>query len=152
MTVRERQTWFLLAGFFAIALVLSTVGLVTWRMVHGLANVGRSAGDQEIISIGVPDDWSRGRINYRQTTAAPTGPAVWEVTWTSSSDERTSTAVFQQALRGAGWHPCGGGLPCWAKGHYRLDYQVSTRADCAAGVCTDFIATMTSTSSPARTR
>jgi hypothetical protein len=143
MAVRERQTWFLLAGVFAIALVLSIVALITWRVVHGMANVGRAAGDQEILSIAVPDDWSRGRITYRQAGTSAASRTAWEVTWTSSSDVRASSQVFGEALRKAGWRPCGNGLTCWRKDRYELDIEVSDRSDCAAGVCTDFIATMT---------
>jgi hypothetical protein len=143
MAVRERQTWFLLAGFFAIAVVLATAALITWQVVHSLANVGRSDGDQEILLIEVPDDWSRGKITYQK--AGPDGLPNWHVIWTSSSDVQASSAVFDRALHTAGWHPCGQGLPCWHKGGYELTLEVSSRNDCSAGVCTDFVAMMTST-------
>jgi hypothetical protein len=147
LPVRERQTYYLAAGFGAIALVLGITALVTWNIAKGLAHAGRGQGDAEISAIDLPNDWSRGRIAYHATGTDWVGPTEWDVTWTSSDSESASLLVFRAAVDKAGWHPCNvysPATPCWVKGDYALNVDISSRNDCATGSCTEFDAAMTS--------
>lgn len=148
MPARQRQTYYLAAGFGAIALVLGITALITWNIARGLADTDRAKGDAEVTAIDLPDDWSRGRIDYHANGQGWAGPTEWDVTWTSSDAQAASLLVFREAVAKAGWHPCNVyslSTPCWVKGNYALNVDVNSRTDCATGVCTEFDAAMTST-------
>jgi hypothetical protein len=146
LPVRERQTYFLAAGFGAIALVLGITALITWNIAKGLANPDRSKGDAEITAIDLPNDWSRGRIDYHANGPNWAGPTEWDVTFTSSDSQSASLLVFRAALAKAGWHPCNvysPSTPCWVKTSYTMNVDISTRTDCSTGSCTEFDAAIT---------